>query len=78
MTAPTDIAITPDPAFKSIPATAIARIKRHADSLASAESSHAQLAALFLIHCECKDIEEAVSSDTSDPVPVGLTLDDEV
>lgn len=49
--------MTSKPEFKPVASAAVDRIKVHAAALAVAESPDAVLAALFLLHSECKDIE---------------------
>lgn len=56
-----------NPDFKPIPAAVIERIQGHAAALGAATDPHAALAALFLLHCECKAVAESLA-----PEPVTL------
>ena len=51
--------------FKPIPAAVCDRIRSHADAIQAATTLHEVLAALFLAHCELKDIEAALPSTTT-------------
>lgn len=50
----------PDAPFQPVATAAIERIKAHADRLANATDPHAALAALFLLHCECKAVADSL------------------
>ena len=41
--------------FRPLPLALIERLKTHVKALRGAKDKPAQLAAIFLIHCECKD-----------------------
>ena len=56
----TPVAAPTERPFKPIPAALCVRIAGHAETLRAAESADAALAALFLLHCECKAALELI------------------
>lgn len=66
------------PAFRPLPAAMIDRMVRHARAIGQAVSTDDALASLFLLHCECKDAEAALSGDLDKPDAEGATLRERV
>ena len=54
------------PAFRPVPTALIDRIRSHLEALAVASSTDAQIAALFLAHCEMKDAEAMLPASTAE------------
>lgn len=61
--------MNPSP-FKPITTAATDRMREHVKALASATSTYEQIASLFLLHCEMKDVELGLPEIGTEPVPV--------
>ena len=48
--------------FRPLPLALIERLKTHVKALRGAKDKPAQLAAIFLIHCECQDALNRIES----------------